>query len=135
MAYGAKGDVANGLANATLDCFPINPTAFPPLFNGTNAPAAMQFDPVYAPSAALCFNEYATVVCLPSGDQCPGGDVYQKYDSNWFQDDNTWAVADSNYFYYAWCDRSRTWSNTNSIAGQPSYTRPDADVKLAVIKQ
>jgi hypothetical protein len=134
MAYGAKGDVANGLANATFDCFPISTTMFQPLFNGTNAPVNMQFDPVYAPSTNLCFNEYAMIACLPIGDLCPAGDLYHFYDSNWFQDDNTWADADSNYFYYTWCDRTRTWSNTNSIAGQPSYSRPDADVKFAVIK-
>lgn len=51
---------------------------------------------------------------------------------HFFCDDNTWADADSNYFYFAWCDRSRTWSNT--FNGQP-YTRPDADVRFAKIKQ
>ena len=96
MAYGAKGDIANGLSNATFDCFPISPTWFPPLFCGTND-----------------FFIYAGA-------------------PNWFQDDNTWADAHTNYFYYAWCDRSRTWSST--FDGQP-YTRPDANVKFAIIKQ
>jgi len=39
-------------------------------------------------------------------------------------DDYTWSVADSNYFYFAWCDRSRKYQNT----------RPDADINLAKIK-
>jgi hypothetical protein len=59
--------------------------------------------------------------------------------SNWFQDDNTWADADANYFYYAWCDRSGRWTNnfsgwTTNFNGQ-GYGRPAADVKFAIIKQ
>ena len=134
-AYGACGDIANGLANTTFDCFPISPTAFPPLFNGTNDPVNMQFDPVIAPGVYLCFDQYARVDCLPSGrPPCPSGDVRVHYNSNWFQDDNTWADADGNYFYFAWCDRSGTWNATNPLTGQP-YSRPDADVKLAKIRQ
>jgi hypothetical protein len=129
MAYGAKADVANGLTNATFTCFPISPTSFPPLFNGTNSPLNMQFDPVYPPTDFLCFDQYARVVGLPP---CLSGTKQDFYNSNWFQDDNTWADADSNYFYYAWCDRSRTWTGT--INGQ-LYSRPDADVKLAKIGQ
>jgi hypothetical protein len=143
MAYGAKGDVANGLANATFDCFPISPTAFPPLFGGTNASTTMLFDPVY-PLAPLCLNSNASVDCFPVQGDLPGGLVCPCDANdlllfaaaqglpNFFQDDNTWADADSNYFYYAWCDRSRTWTNT--FKGY-QYTRPDADVKIAIIRQ
>ena len=140
MAYGAKGDIANGLANATFECFPISTNSFPPLFNGTNDPANMQFDPVYPPTPHLCFDEYARVACPPSGKPpCPAGEAYEYYDSNWFQDDNTWADADSNYFYYAWCDRSRTWTNNYAAWGAcfngQATSRPDADVKFAIIRQ
>ena len=65
-AYGAKGNVANGLSNATFSCFPISPTAFPINFNGTNAVTNMQFDPTYPPANGLCYDEYARVVCIPS---------------------------------------------------------------------
>ena len=137
MAYGAKGDIANGLANATFECFPISTNSFPPLFNGTNDLLNMQFDPVYPPTTYLCFDDYARAVCLPSGKPpCPPGDARLYYDSNWFQDDNTWADADSNYFYYAWCDRSSTWTNamtyTNTIYG---LARPKANVKFAIVRQ
>ena len=133
MAYGAKGDVANGLTNATFTCFPISPTSFPPLFNGTNSPYNMQFDPVYPPSTYLCFDQYARVVGLADPD-CQTNATPHQYFDWWFQDDNTWADADTNYFYYAWCDRSRTWTGTNVLTGQ-LYSRPDADVKLAKIRQ
>ncbi len=92
----------------------------------------------------LCFDEYARVVCQASSQRpaCPSSsDVQAAYDSNWFQDDNTWADADSNYFYYAWCDRSGTWTNnfwwpsaaTNNWP--TNIGRPMADVKFAIIKQ
>jgi hypothetical protein len=145
MAYGAKGDIANGLSNATFDCFPISPTAFQPLFAGTTASSNMQFDVVY-PAPQLCLDTNACAQCVPiwttdsSGElswlcTCNTNDLNitagLSY-PNWFQDDTTWADADSNYFYYAWCDRSRTWTNT--FDGH-QCTRPDADVKFAIIKQ
>jgi hypothetical protein len=140
-AYGARVyNIVNGLTNATIDCFPISPTAFPQLFNGTNDPANLQFDPVYPPAGwpttYVCFDEFARVSCLQTnGDFCPTYPTYtfdvEAY--NYFsQDDNTWADADTNYFYYAWCDRSRTWTWT--VSGFQN-TRPDADVKLAKIRQ
>jgi hypothetical protein len=145
MAYGAKGDVANGLSKATFECFPISPTSFPPLVNGTNAVTNMQFDPCYPPagSTEMCFDEYARVVCqapyILHQQNCPStNDVVANYDSTWFQDDNTWAAADSNYFYYAWCDRSRIWTNSFWwTTNWPTnfYGRPAADVKCAVIQQ
>ena len=137
MAYGAKVDIANGLAGATFDCFPISQTSFPPLFNGTNAAASLQFDPAYPPGFGLCFDDqYAWVVGLPQGrPPCPNG-VDVNYYSFWFQDDSTWADADSSYFYYAWCDRSATWTGTMNFNGQQvNYSRPDADVKLAKVRQ
>jgi hypothetical protein len=144
MAYGAKGDIANGLSNATFDCFPISQTSFPPLFNGTNDPGNGQFDVVYPPPYA-CLDTNASAQCAAVYTnilrknlwycECDANDLdiplAFSY-PNWFQDDNTWADADSNYFYYAWCDRSRTWTNTfNGV----QYSRPDADVKFAIIKQ
>jgi hypothetical protein len=84
----------------------------------------------------VCFDEFARVSCLQTnGDFCPTYPTYtfdvEAY--NYFsQDDNTWADADTNYFYYAWCDRSRTWTWT--VSGFQN-TRPDADVKLAKIRQ
>jgi hypothetical protein len=137
MAYGAKGDVANGLANATFYCFPISPTQFPPLFAGSNSVASMQYDPVYAAESAACWDAYAIIRCFPTerpvSCQCANTILGSFGNANWFQDDNTWAAADSNYFYYAWCDRSRTW--TNVIGGTNYTTRADADVKLAKILQ
>jgi hypothetical protein len=47
---------------------------------------------------------------------------------NFCADDYTWTGADSACFYFAWCDRSRTF-------GTPPNTRPDADVKFARIRQ
>jgi hypothetical protein len=130
-AYGAKVyNIANGLANATIDCFPIGPTAFPPLFNGTNANQNLQFDPVYPTNDGLCYDQSARVVAIDY--PCPSNTLYAAGLSYFFQDDNTWADADTNYFYYAWCDRSRTWTWT---AFGAQNTRPDADVKIAKIRQ
>jgi hypothetical protein len=137
-AYGAKVyKIAGGLRSATIDCFPISPTAFPPLFSGTNAATNLQFDPVYPadePSyASLCFDQFARVDYLCPGCFCSTNDVeVVAGNPHFFQDDNTWADADTNYFYYAWCDRSRTWTWT-ALGAQ--NTRPDADVKLAKIRQ
>jgi hypothetical protein len=41
---------------------------------------------------------------------------------NFCADDYTWVSADASYFYFAWCDRSRTFGSAPNI-------RPDADVK------
>ena len=121
MAYGAKGDVSNGLSNTTFECFPISSTSFPPLFNGTNDITNMQFDPLLPAATTLCFDVYGRICCVatppeyPPAARCPAGDsVYNNSGpgiANWFQDDNTWADADTNYFYYAWSDRSRTCTN------------------------
>ena len=64
MAYGAKGDVANGLSKATFECFPISPTSFPPLFNGTNDVTNMQFDPLLPAATNLCFDVYGRICCV-----------------------------------------------------------------------
>jgi len=138
MAYGACGDIANGLASATFDCFPISPTAFPPLFAGTNSAASMQYDPVAASRFFACWDAYARIICFPPtvkpiSCQCTNTFLGHFGSEHWFQDDNTWADADGSYFYYAWSDRSRTW--TNMIGGTNYTTRPDADVKLAKIRQ
>ena len=130
-AYGAKVyNIVNGLTNATIDCFPISPTAFPALFNGTNANQNLQFDPVYPTNDGLCYDQSARVVAIDY--PCPSNTLFAGGLSYFFQDDNTWADADTNYFYYAWCDRSRTWTWT-AFGGQ--HTRPDADVKFAKIRQ
>jgi hypothetical protein len=143
MAYGAKGDIASGLSNATFDCFPVSTNSFPPLFGGATAASNLQFDVVY-PVPPLCLDSDARADCVAIQTTNSGGKnvlvclcdtndlVVTTGWPNWFQDDNTWADADSNYFYYAWCDRSRTWTNT--FAGH-QCTRPDADVKLAKIRQ
>jgi len=131
-------NIGNGLTNATIDCFPISPTAFPPLFNGTNDPTKLQFDPVYPPGDLpdgvdfyLCFDQWARV--QTNALDCPTNDVPMSDGiPHFFQDDNTWADADTNYFYYAWCDRSRTWTWT-ALGAQK--TCPDADVKFAKIRQ
>ena len=140
-AYGAKVyNIVNGLANARIACFPISPTAFPPLFNGTNDAIKLQFDPPYPPQTLpdvyLCYDQYARVDCLctnANGNCCSTSDVPVLAGlPNFFQDDNTWADADTNYFYYAWCDRSRSWRWT---ALGVTNTRPDADVKFGKIRQ
>jgi hypothetical protein len=134
-AYGAKVyNIVNGLTNATIDCFPISPTNFPPLFSGTNAPTNLQFDPVYPPGTQLCFDQFARVSCLETNGDCPPYTVDVRGSDWFFQDDNTWADADTNYFYYAWCDRSRTWTWT-ALGVTNTHTRPDADVKFAKIRQ
>ncbi len=157
MAYDAKGDVANGLSNATFECFPISTTAFPPLFNGTNDITNMQFDPLLPAATNYCFDVYGRICCVyptptnrPPPTPCPAGDspvATGSGQANWFQDDNTWADADTNCFYYAWSDRSRTWTNsfswtsgtTNASGGTVSWpmniSRPASDVKFAVIRQ
>jgi hypothetical protein len=43
-------------------------------------------------------------------------------------DDYTWSVSDSNYFYFAWCDRSRVFGTAPNL-------RPDTDIKFAKIKR
>jgi hypothetical protein len=147
MAYGAKGNIASGLASATFECFPISPTSFPPLFNGTNDVENMQFDTLLGPGAPLCWDAYARIVCQPaprgSGPSCPTNTVGTAAGSQeWFQDDNTWADAHTNYFYYAWSDLSSTYTNNfwwtwgTTNAWPTNYTsRPMADVKFAIIKQ
>ena len=139
-AYGAKGDVVNGLAKATFVCFPIGQTAFQPLFAGTNSLASMQYDPVYPadyPAEGFaCWDAYARIACLPSGTNCGcSNTVYARFpNAHWFQDDNTWAEADSSYFYYAWSDHSATWT-TVVLGTTNTTTRPDANVMLARILQ
>ncbi len=124
-AYGAKANLANGFATATFDVFPISATSFAPLFPGTTTSTPPQntwmYDHVWT-QTDVCLDQNANVV------QCPAfqttGPLYQ----NFMADDYTWASADSSYFYYAWCDRSRTY-------GSGGNTRPDADVNLARIRQ
>jgi len=43
-------------------------------------------------------------------------------------DDYTWAAADINYFYFAWCNRSRSFGNAPT-------NRPDADINFVKIRQ
>ena len=131
MAYGAKAYITNGLANATFVCFPISRTDFPPLF-ATPYPHLFdgQFDRVF-PQGDVCLDTSAVVV--GTGQSCPGGETDTGGGiCHFICDDYTWADADSSYFYYAWCDRSRTWTWT---LGGVQYTRPDADVKFARILQ
>lgn len=130
MAYGAKAYITNGLSKATFECFPISPTSFLPVFAGTNSAAnTWSFDPVW-PAANVCLDTNAVVTsasscvaCFMQNNDCTTNDYV-----NFCADDYTWASGDSNYFYYAWCDRSRTF-------GAAPHTRPDADVKFAKVKQ
>jgi hypothetical protein len=69
----------------------------------------------------------------PISCQCTNTFLGHFGNAHWFQDDNTWADADGSYFYYAWSDRSSIC--TNVIGGTNYTTRPDADVKLAKIRQ
>ena len=135
MAFGARAFITNGLASVTFDCFPVSPTQFQPMFAGTNAPSNVwAFEPVW-PQGCLCLDTnavYANVIDC-TGISCPnwpnqssGFETDGTY-ANFCADDYTWSVSDSNYFYFAWCDRSRT----NGIAPK---TRPDADIKLAKIR-
>jgi hypothetical protein len=128
MAYGAKGNIANTLANATFDCFPVSPTQFPPLFPGTSVPAqgGWAYDPV-VPQTNVCLSTYATYAGVGDSGDCSnfstGPTVYHNC-----LDDYTWVAADSAYFYFAWRDCSGKFvTGTNS--------RPDANVMFAKIRQ
>jgi hypothetical protein len=128
MSYGAKADMGPGLANATFDCFPISPTAFPPLFAGTSQPAlgGWAYDPVW-PQTGVCLDTSARYAGVGTPDTCSNIGTDDTY-VNFCADDYTWAAADSSFFYFAWCDRS-------AVFGSPPNTRPDANVKFAKIKQ
>ena len=134
-AYGAKAYITKGLANATFECFPIGLTNFLPLYAGTYATSnnVWMFDPLWPP-AGVCLWTNAVPVGSGDGSTCTNwpnqpfgfatfGDVVF-----FCADDYTWATADSNYFYFAWCDRSRSFGNAPT-------NRPDADVNFAKIKQ
>jgi hypothetical protein len=137
MAYGAKAYITNGLANATFESIPISSTQFQPMFAGTNYLTNIwTFDLVW-PASCLCLDINALYVgttncnpglCtnwpggLPLGFSTPATYV------NFQADDYTWAASDTNYFYFAWCDRTRT-------NGSSPHTRPDADIKFAKVQQ
>jgi hypothetical protein len=136
MAYGAKAYITNGLAAATFECFPISSTGFLPVFAGTNAaPNNWAFDPVW-PQRCVCLDTNAIYAGGSSCSEfdCPHwpnsiiGFSTTDSDIHFCADDYTWAVSDNAYFYFAWCDRSRT----NGVA--PNI-RPDEDVKLAKVRQ
>jgi hypothetical protein len=130
MPYGAKANLANGLASATFDCIPIVPTgqAFQPLFPGTSAPAlgGWAYDPV-VPQTNVCLDSSAVYAGVGGEGDCPNFSTGSVVSHNCL-DDYTWVSADSTYFYFAWCDRSRTFGTAPNV-------RPDADVKLAKIRQ
>ena len=110
-------------------------TNFLPLYAGTYATSnnVWTFDPVWPP-AGVCL--WTNAVPDGSGDysDCPFwpnqffGFVTADDVVHFCADDYTWAAADSNYFYFAWCDRSRTFGTSPNI-------RPDVDVNFAKIKQ
>jgi hypothetical protein len=136
MAYGAKVNISQGLASATFECFPISPTPFPPLFAGSTTLSTnlWAFDPVWPPGN-VCLDANA-VAKLPNADTtCPAwppnapvGYATLNDVIHFCADDYTQVAADSTYFYFAWCDRSRNF-------GSGSQIRPDMDVKFAKIKQ
>jgi hypothetical protein len=125
MAYGAKANISGGLATATFDCFPIAPTAFQPLFAGTSAPAlgGWAYDPVW-PQVGVCLDTTARYAGTGACTNVITADTYV----NFCADDYTWAGADSSFFYFAWCDRSRNFGTVPNV-------RPDEDVKFAKIRQ
>jgi hypothetical protein len=100
----------------------------------------MQFDPVEGVATTLWYDQYARVEAIdPTNGVAPTNWQAATYSRNWFQDDNTWADAGSNYFYYAWADRSGTWTNnfwwSSTNAWPTNIGRPMSDVKLAIIQQ
>ena len=132
MAYGAKTFITNGLAFATFDCFPVSQTQFQPMFAGTNAAASVwAFDPVWPPGC-VCLDANGVydggtacfILDCPPSSYLSTASAYESFSA----DDYTWSNSDSNYFYFAWCDRSRT-------NGTTPHARPDADIKLAKIRQ
>ncbi|MCP5523111.1 MAG: exo-alpha-sialidase [Verrucomicrobiales bacterium] len=84
-----------------------------------------KYDHVF-PQAGVCLDTYArysgSPVDLFDCSGVPTLDLYRDF----MADDYTWAAADANYFYFAWCDRSRSCS-------LPGGGRPDSNVRLARI--
>jgi hypothetical protein len=134
-AYGAKAKIVEGLQGATFDVIPISASAFPPLFAGaaTSTPpeAPWLYDPVFPP-ADVCLDGNARVDLQ---NPCPVDDGEHVLTDNTYvhfmADDYTWAAADGSYFYFAWCDRSRTYYHVPD----PTKSRPDANVRLARVRQ
>jgi hypothetical protein len=132
-ACGSKANLAHGFATATFDAFPFRNTAFAPLFPGTLASTPPQnwwmYDHVWV-QTDVCLETDSTVVepCDPVAWNMDDKLVSTIYYQNFMADDYTWASADGTYFYYAWCDRSGSYS----AAG---HTRPDANIRLGKIKQ
>jgi hypothetical protein len=137
MAYGAKANITNGLALATFECVPISPTSFPPLFAGSTNSTPPEnywlYDTVWA-QRGVCLDTNGVFEGVYEGTNCsPGGSSPLEQGTgetyvHFCADDYTWSVAGSSFFYFAWCDRSRTF-------GTAPHTRPDADVKLSKIRQ
>ncbi len=133
MSYAAKAFITNGLSLATFECIPVSSTNFLLLFNGTTNSTppweSWLFDDTWA-QGLVCLNGsnavydgYATnSLCFNLTDD----DTTTVY-MHFCADDYTWSSADSNFFYFAWCDRSR-------IFGTLPNARPDADVRFAKIK-
>jgi hypothetical protein len=129
--YGAKAFITNGLTAATFDCFPISPTNFLPVFAGTNAANdTWAFDPVW-PQHCVCLDTNAAYAggsaCFVL--DCPPSAYVSTLDtySHFCADDYTWSCSDADYFYFAWCDRSR-------VVGTVPHTRSDADIQFAKIR-
>ena len=109
IAYGGKANVSSGLASATFDCFPISPTAFPPLFAGTSQPAAggWAYDPVW-PQASVCLDQNGVYQVVFDGITHCANQELSNGTGTWGEcvhfcaDDYTWAGADTSYFYFAW---------------------------------
>jgi hypothetical protein len=137
-AYGARAYITNGLANATFECFPVGSTNFLPLFAGISVSPTdtWAFDPVWPPNETCMDTNAVADGHKGTFDQCPAwpGTVppfgFASLDDvmNFCADDYTWATADNSYFYFAWCDRSRTFGTAPEI-------RPDADINFAKIRQ
>ncbi len=129
MAYGAKANITSGLVAGTFDVFPISTTPFKPMFAGTVESSSPTdywlYDHVWAQSG----------ICLGANAKFEGvfpcDEPLVQTGSGWVHfmaDDYTWSSTDTDYFYFAWCDRSET-------SGTPPNTRPDPNIRLAKIRQ
>lgn len=131
QAYGAKANLANGFTAATFDVFPISATAFPPLFAGTADSTPPQnwwmYDHVWVQDG-VCLNLQNATVIVPVPSSCPDDSEFSGGYASFMADDYTWVSSDGSFFYFAWCDRSDTYSTSQG-------TRRDPNIRFGKIRQ
>ena len=129
-AYGAKVEVSNGQITTNTCNFPISLAVFPPLFAGIISPSApWNYDAVWCQGNVWMIKSNATYHSEPDPYlDFPTPFAYEHFCG----DDYTWTVADNNYFYFAWCDRSLSCVLPY---GGASYLRADANIRFAKIRQ